>query len=174
MLVRKTHEYGEQRNSAFSEVAGSSGNGREVIVVLEVQLDDITGEALGYAMDKLFTSGALDVFYTPVYMKKNRPGTLLTVLTLPESADRCERTLLMETTTLGVRRATWTRRKLKRRVVSVETPYGPVRLKQAIFGENLIRHLPEYEDVAEAARRAGVPFYQVYQTTMNSCLAKGE
>lgn len=166
MLVRKTHECGERRNPAFSEAVDASGESEEAIAVLEAQLDDSTGEALGYAMDRLFASGALDVFYTPVYMKKNRPGTLLTVLTLPEFADRCEWTLLLETSTLGVRRAMWTRRKLKRRVVSVETPYGAVRLKQAFLGENLIRHLPEYEDVAEAARRAGVPFHQVYQAAL--------
>ena len=83
----------------------STGESEEAVAVLEAQLDDITGEALGYAMDRLFASGALDVFYTPVYMKKNRPGTLLTVLTLPEFADRCEWTLLLETTTLGVRKS---------------------------------------------------------------------
>jgi uncharacterized protein (TIGR00299 family) protein len=168
MLVGKTPECGERRNWAFSEAVDASGESEEAVAVLEAQLDDITGEALGYAMDRLFASGALDVFYTPVYMKKNRPGTLLTVLVLPESADRCERTLLLETTTLGVRRAMWTRRKLERRVVSVETPYGPVRLKQAFLGEVLVRQMPEYEDVAEAARRAGVPFHQVYQAALHA------
>ena len=171
MLVRKTPCQGCKD---VSEAADSSGESREAIAVLEAQLDDITGEALGYAMDRLFASGALDVFYTPVYMKKNRPGTLLTVLASPETADRCERILLLETTTLGVRRATWTRRKLERRLVSVETPYGAVRLKQAFLGENLVRQTPEYEDVAEAARHAGVPFHQVYQAALNSCPARGE
>src|SRR5690606_31522693 len=171
MLVRMTPCQGCKD---VSEAADSSGESREAIAVLEAQLDDITGEALGYAMDRLFASGALDVFYTPVYMKKNRPGTLLTVLASPETADRCERILLLETTTLGVRRATWTRRNLERRLVSVETPYGAVRLKQAFLGENLVRQTPEYEDVAEAARRAGVPFHQVYQAALNSCPARGE
>lgn len=183
MLVRKPEGQGigERRNPAFSpedertwgsdepSMTGTgSGEGRETVVVLEAQLDDITGEALGYTMDRLFASGALDVFYTPVYMKKNRPGTLVTVLVTPESADRCERTLLLETTTLGVRRAVWTRRILKRRVVAVETRYGAVRLKQAFLGENLIRQTPEYEDVAEAAKRTGIPFHQVYQAALNS------
>ena len=119
------------------EAVDASGESEEAIAVLEARLDDITGEALGYAMDRLFASGALDVFYTPVYMKKNRPGTLLTVLTLPESADRCERTLLLETSTLGVRKRgrSGDAPELKRRVVRVETPYGAVRLKQAFWGE---------------------------------------
>jgi len=139
---------------------------REPVFVLEAQLDDITGEALGYAMDRLFEAGALDVFYTPVYMKKNRPGILVTVLASAAAADRCELTLLTETTTLGVRRTMWTRRILDRRVHVVETDYGPIRVKQAFLREKLMRQAPEYEDVAKAAKQSGVPFHQVYRAAL--------
>src|SRR5690606_26449516 len=83
---------------------------RESITVLEAQLDDSTGETLGYAMERLFEAGALDVYHTPVFMKKNRPGILITVLCKPADADRCEDAMLRETSTFGVRRSEWTRK----------------------------------------------------------------
>lgn len=141
-------------------------NESEEIFVVEAQLDDITGEALGYAMERLFEAGALDVFYTPIYMKKNRPGTLVTLLTPERFLQRCEETLLLETTTLGVRRSRWMRQMLDRSVRTVSTPFGPIRMKQALKGDQFIRAVPEYEDVAEAARRSGVPFRTVYQRAL--------
>ncbi|RXT02828.1 nickel pincer cofactor biosynthesis protein LarC [Ammoniphilus sp. CFH 90114] len=135
---------------------------RESIYVLETQLDDMTGEALGFAMERLFQEGALDVYYTPVYMKKNRPGTLITVLVQPERADGCEEVLLTQTSTLGVRRSEWTRKILERRIVSVETTYGMVRVKQAIDGDRVLQQAPEYEDVAALARKYNLPFQEVY------------
>jgi hypothetical protein len=134
----------------------------ETIIVLEAQLDDTSGEALGYAMEQLFATGALDVYYTPVYMKKNRPGTLVTVLVRHDQADACEAVLFTETSTFGVRRSVWSRRALGRRWVEVETPYGRIRLKQALREGAVIRSSPEYDDVAAAARKHGVPFHIVY------------
>lgn len=136
---------------------------QETVVVLEAQVDDSTGETLGYAMERLFEAGALDVYHTPVYMKKNRPGVLVTVLCHPANSERCEETLLAETSTFGVRRSEWQRRALARQWIQVETPFGPVRVKQAFDGERIIRQSPEYEDAAQAARTFGVPLETVYR-----------
>ncbi|MGA9173798.1 MAG: nickel pincer cofactor biosynthesis protein LarC [Thermoactinomyces sp.] len=139
---------------------------RETIIVLQTQVDDMTGEALGYAMEQLFQAGALDVFYTPIYMKKNRPGTLITVLAPEQLADRCEDTLLKETTTLGVRRTRWTRSVLKREIAKVETPYGAIGVKCAHLEGPAVRQTPEYEEVARIAREKGVPFQEVYESVI--------
>jgi uncharacterized protein (TIGR00299 family) protein len=139
---------------------------RESIFVLEAQLDDMTGEGLGYTMESLFSAGALDVFYTPVYMKKNRPGTLVTVLASLETADRCEHVLLTETTTLGVRRSHWSRNILDRKFMMANTPYGQIKVKLALMGNKLLHRAPEYEDVARAAREHQVPFQEVYLSAM--------
>jgi len=135
----------------------------ESIIVLEAQLDDASGETLGYAMEQLFAAGALDVYYTPVYMKKNRPGTLITVLVHPDQAEACENLLFAETSTFGVRRSIWTRKALGRRWLEVETPYGKIRVKQALRNGTVIRSSPEYEDVAAAARQYGVPLHVIYE-----------
>jgi len=135
----------------------------ETIVVLEAQVDDSTGEILGFAMEKLFEAGALDVYHTPVYMKKNRPGILVSVLCHPANSDRCEETLLAETSTFGVRRSDWKRRVLERQWIQVETAYGSIRVKQAIEGDRIIRQSPEFEDAAQAARSFGVPLETVYR-----------
>jgi pyridinium-3,5-bisthiocarboxylic acid mononucleotide nickel chelatase len=139
---------------------------RETIYVLEAQLDDMTGEGLGFTLERLLGSGALDVFYTPVYMKKNRPGTLVTVLVSLELVDQCEIILLEETTTLGVRRSMWSRHILDRKFIMVDTPYGPIRVKQAFRNNIMLHQAPEYEDVAKAARMHGVPFQFIYQYAM--------
>lgn len=145
---------------------------REHVYTIEAQLDDMTGEAMGYAMESLFAVGALDVYFTPVYMKKNRPGSLLTVLALPEHAEICEDVILRETTTFGVRRSLWTRRILDRRFITVETTYGPITIKQALVGGNVVRQTPEYDDVARAARQHGVPFADVYEAAREKVLIK--
>lgn len=145
------------------ESAAVSTAAYETILVLETQVDDTPGETLGYAMERLFAAGALDVYYTPVYMKKNRPGVLLTVLCRPADAAGCEAVLLQETSTFGVRRSEMKRRALERQWVEVDTPYGRVRVKQAFDGERLVRQSPEYEDAARAARDAGVPLETVYR-----------
>ncbi|GGD90534.1 UPF0272 protein [Paenibacillus nasutitermitis] len=137
------------------------------IMVIEAQLDDMTGEALGYVMDRLFEAGAVDVFYTPVYMKKNRPATLVTVLTPEAALQRCEDTLLLETTTLGLRRTKWARRILKREMAVVTTGYGSIRMKLAIRDGRVFRFSPEYEDVAKAARENGIPFQEMYRLAVS-------
>jgi uncharacterized protein (TIGR00299 family) protein len=143
--------------------------GRETVHVLEAQLDDCTAETLGYAMERLFEAGALDVYFTGVGMKKNRPGTLLTVLCLPALSDQLEDIMLMETTTFGVRRSVWTRRILQRQIETMATAYGDVRVKVGRLGERVMQATPEYEDVARLAREQGVPFLAVYQAVLKEC-----
>ncbi|MED4224500.1 nickel pincer cofactor biosynthesis protein LarC [Neobacillus cucumis] len=144
----------------------ASKSTKESIIVLETQIDDMTGEAFGYTMDRLFEAGALDVFYTPIFMKKNRPGTLITVLCSNETSEKCEAILLNETTTLGVRQSTWGRRILERRFITLDTPYGEIRMKQGMSKDKVIHQAPEYEDIARAAKLYGIPFHEIYQSVL--------
>ncbi len=136
---------------------------REEIVVLAATIDDESPTALAHAAETLRAAGALDVTLTPVMMKKGRTGTELTVLARPGLAEALARTLLRETTTLGLRLRREERRTLPRRLVEVETPYGPVRMKETVRpaaggAASLRDAAPETDDVARAARAHGVPF----------------
>ncbi|MDF9844149.1 MULTISPECIES: nickel pincer cofactor biosynthesis protein LarC [unclassified Paenibacillus] len=142
--------------------ASSIGTLQEVHVI-EAHIDDMTGEMLGYAMERLFSAGALDVYYTSVMMKKNRPGILITVICLPAESESCEHVLLTETSTFGLRRSVKERRILPRRFIEVDTAYGVVRVKQSFDGERIIHQTPEYEDAAQVSRASGVPLEQVYR-----------
>ncbi|MBL0389493.1 nickel pincer cofactor biosynthesis protein LarC [Tumebacillus sp. ITR2] len=140
---------------------------RETIHVLEAQVDDCTAETCGYVMERLFENGALDVYYTSVQMKKNRPGTLVSVLCASVDVSRLEEILLRETTTFGVRQSIWTRRALAREFETVETPYGSVRVKIGSLNGRVLQETPEYEDVARVARENGVPFREVYRAALH-------
>lgn len=132
------------------------------IVVLETNIDNMNPEVLGYVMEKLLENRALDVFHTPIYMKKNRPAVMLSVLSAVEDEERLVDILLRETTTLGIRRTVATRHCMDRRFVTIATDWGQVRVKVASFGD-ITKVAPEYEDCAEIARRAGVPLQRVYE-----------
>ena len=140
----------------------------ETITVLETQIDDLSPQAVGYVFEQLFAVGALDVFSQAVGMKKSRPGFLLTVICRPETLKACEQVLLAETTTLGVRRQTQQRLALRREWHTVETPYGPVRLKLGYDPqtERLLNIHPEYEDCAQWARQHQVPWQDVHQAAI--------
>ncbi|MDP6439712.1 MAG: nickel pincer cofactor biosynthesis protein LarC [Candidatus Brocadiia bacterium] len=129
--------------------------------VLEVNLDDMTGEEIGYLAERLRNGGALEVFTTPVQMKKNRPGVLLTVLCTPEGRGAMEEVLWRHSTTLGVRRSLRARSKLARRHETVETPWGEVRVKLGLLGDEVVRCEPEYEDCRRIAEAAGVALREV-------------
>ena len=133
---------------------------QDEIVVLETNLDDVTGEEVGHACGALFAAGAVDVFTTPITMKKNRPGVLLTVLTPPDRAAACEETIFAETTTFGIRRRRCTRRKLARSLVTVSTRFGDIHVKVGRGARTEIA-APEYDDCAAAAARHGVPLREV-------------
>ncbi|MGI2297725.1 nickel pincer cofactor biosynthesis protein LarC [Paenibacillus sp. GXUN7292] len=140
----------------------------EMITILEAQVDDTTGELLGYTMERLLEAGALDVYYTPVYMKKNRPGVLITVLCYPKEKQACEQILLAETSTIGVRSSQWQRKALRRQWIEVQTEYGFIKVKQAFDGERLMSQAPEYEEAAKAARLHGVSLDDVYKAIYRS------
>lgn len=131
------------------------------VCVLETNLDDISGEVVGYCAARLLEAGALDVYTTPIQMKKGRPGVKLTVLGLPADAERFEEILFRETTTLGVRRWTAARRVLPRQTHTVETAYGPIEGKIAWLADGAPRFSPEYEACRRAAAEWNVPLFAV-------------
>ncbi|MGI6188675.1 MAG: LarC family nickel insertion protein [Caldicoprobacteraceae bacterium] len=131
------------------------------VKVIETNIDDMSGEIFGYIMERLMENNALDVWYTPVYMKKNRPGVVISVLCSPEDEKALADILLNETTTLGVRSYTAYRSVLNRQWKTVHTKYGDIRIKIAQDG-NTYKAAPEYEDCKKAAERYGVSFREVY------------
>jgi pyridinium-3,5-bisthiocarboxylic acid mononucleotide nickel chelatase len=133
----------------------------ETIAVLEANLDDLNPQVFGYVLDRLLEEGALDAFAMPVQMKKNRPGTMLTVLCKPEDADKFAQVLFAETTTLGVRRRNEVRQTLARRWENVQTPWGEVRIKIASMNGTVTNYAPEYEDCRRIAAEHHVPLKQV-------------
>jgi uncharacterized protein (TIGR00299 family) protein len=141
---------------------------RRRVTTLRTQIDDMVPELFGSVMQRLLDAGALDVFYTPIQMKKSRPGTLLTVVARPESAAALARLLLNETTTLGVRVHEEERFELERRIVDLDTKFGRVRVKIAIRPDGKRRVAPEYESIRAAADAAGVPVDDVYRATLHA------
>lgn len=143
----------EQANCIRAFLGETEGR-REEITRLECNLDDMTGEALGFAMEVLMQAGARDAYTTAIGMKKNRPGVMLSVICLPEDANRMAQLILKHTTTLGVRRIDCSRYVMTRSIDSIDTQYGPIRMKHA-EGYGISKYKPEYEDIAKAARIAG-------------------
>ncbi|MFN8525716.1 MAG: nickel pincer cofactor biosynthesis protein LarC [Chloroflexota bacterium] len=135
------------------------------VAVIETNLDDATGESLGYAMERLFAAGALDVYFSPLQMKKNRPGVLLGVIAPPARARELAAIVLNETSSLGVRIRRSERLIAPRRVETVETPYGPVRVKIKTIGGRETA-APEYEDCARIAGERGVRLAEVYAAAL--------
>lgn len=131
------------------------------VSVLEASLDDMSPLVGGYFMEQALAAGALDVYYTPVQMKKNRPGVVLTVLCPPERVDALSRLIFEQTTTIGLRHYQARRRTLERTLVTVETSLGPVRMKLARLNGRLLNAAPEYEDCSRLAREKDVPLKQV-------------
>ncbi len=138
------------------------------VVKLECNVDDCTGEELGYTMERLFAAGARDVCYSPVFMKKNRPAWLLTVICGEELRRDLEDIIFRETTSIGIRRTYVDRTILDRDIVRVGTPYGEVSVK-VCRSEGLVRYYPEYEDVAGIARSNGIPYREVYDLAVDAC-----
>ncbi len=138
----------------------------ERVTVIEANIDDVSPEILGYVMERALAHGALDIFYMPTQMKKNRPGVLITLLCRMEDRERLIDLLFKETTTIGLRYHDVERRCLHRRVVNVSTPYGPVRVKVSSLGDQPITVAPEYEDCREAAQKFDVPLRAVMRAAM--------
>ncbi len=140
------------------------GGGDEV-AVLETNIDDSSAEILGYTMGRLLDAGALDAFYTPVFMKKNRPAYMLTVLAAPEKEGLMAEIIMAETSTLGIRTRYMKRYCMERKVVDVTTKYGPARVKTAAYGE-IRKASPEYEDCRKIAESTGIPLAKAYAEVM--------
>jgi pyridinium-3,5-bisthiocarboxylic acid mononucleotide nickel chelatase len=138
----------------------------ERVVVLEAELDDMSPQLCGPLMDRLLAEGALDAFYTPIQMKKGRPGLLVSVLADPARREALEEVLFTETTTLGVRRQEWDRTVLEREVVPVETPYGTVGVKVGRRGSRVYNVQPEFEDCRRAAEARGVAVKEVWAAAL--------
>lgn len=139
-----------------------AGGETDTVSVLETNLDDVAPEIVGFAIERLFAVGALDVFAIPIQMKKNRPGVLLSVICESEKVAELEATLFRETGTFGVRRTSATRAKLQREIVEVQTPWGLVKAKRGWRGDGFEVLTPEFEDCARIARAHGVPLRDVY------------
>ena len=129
----------------------------ERLWMLETNLDDASPQIVGHVMDRVLELGALDCFFTPVQMKKNRPGVLMSVLCRRDEKEAVMRLLFMETTTLGIRSYEVTRRALQRSVVQVETQYGPIDVKVAHLDGRVVNEMPEFEQCRQAAVHANVP-----------------
>lgn len=139
---------------------GDTGSGGDRILELCCNLDDMTGEDIGFAAEQLLRAGAPEVFTTPIYMKKNRPGVMLTVLCRPEQRQEMIRLLFLHTTTLGVRESSQSRCTLNRRTGELMTPYGSLSCKIS-EGYGVARCKPEYEDLAELARKHGCSIAEI-------------
>ena len=146
----------------------------ETISVLEANLDDLNPQVFGYVLDRLLEEGALDAFALPVQMKKNRPGTLLTVLCKPEDADKLTQLIFTETTTLGIRRRDEQRQTLARRWETVATQWGDVRMKIASMNGTVTNYAPEYEDCRRIASEKHLPLKVVMQEATRQFLRRGE
>src|SRR3990172_5885682 len=144
-----------------SSIGGGTAEGVERLTVLETNIDDMSPQVAGYLLDKLLEKGALDAFYTPVQMKKGRPGVLLSVLTDSEKKDGLLDVIFAESTTIGVRAYEVDRHCLERKAAKVKTPFGIVRVKLALRGGRVVNIQPEYEDCRAAAEKKGVPLKQV-------------
>lgn len=141
------------------------------VVEISCNLDDMTPEAVGYASELLLKNGALDVFVAPIFMKKNRPATLLTCLCRAEDREKFSKLILQHTTTLGIRYTDCRRETLRRSFETVETPYGPIRFKRG-DGYGIRKSKPEYEDVSAAAQKHGVSFSEAYGRALAAELNK--
>jgi uncharacterized protein (TIGR00299 family) protein len=133
----------------------------ERLLMIETNIDDMSPQLFGYVMEQALGRGALDCYFTPVQMKKNRPGVVVSILCRPAEGDAMRELLLTETTTLGVRYYEVERRSLERETVRVETQYGEIDVKVARLGGRVLKEMPEYEQCRAAALSAGVALQAV-------------
>ena len=140
------------------------------VVVIEAEIDDMNPQIFGVLIDRLLTDGALDVFYTSIQMKKNRPGTLLSIIAPPAARERLTTTVFRETTTIGVRYREMDRECLDRETVTVETPFGRVGIKIARRNGEVMNASPEFDDCARLAAERGAPVKDVQAAAMKAFL----
>ena len=145
--------------------------GADEVVVLEATIDDLAPHIFEHVLERLLAAGARDAFLVPVIMKKSRPATMLRVLAAPPDRDRLAAIVFAETSTIGLRYTTWSRMVLPREERSVETPYGPVRVKVAHAPDGTVNVAPEIDDCRRIARERGVPLKLVHQAAVAAGLS---
>jgi len=158
--------------SGFSPTGTESAPG-ERVVVIECEIDDMNPQLFGVAMDRLYAGGALEVFYVPVQMKKNRPGTLLTVVAPPQLRSTLSEIIFKETTTIGVRYGELDRECLRREHVTVRTPVGDVRMKLAWRDGRLVNAVPEFDDCNTLAAANNLPVKEVQLLAVKAFDSRG-
>jgi uncharacterized protein (DUF111 family) len=163
------------RPNVLRLIVGTEGaaSGGDRVVVMEAELDDMPPQLCGPLMDRLLAAGALDAYFTPIQMKKGRPGLLVSVLGEPARREVLEEVLFTETTTLGVRRQEWDRTVLEREVIPVDTPYGTVGVKVGRRGGRVYNLQPEFEDCRRAADARGVAVKEVWAAALAAGRAAG-
>ena len=139
-----------------------SAEAADTIWRLESNLDDCSGEVLGFVMDELFAAGARDVYYTPIYMKKNRPAVQINIICREQDVDKLQNILFCNTTTIGVRRCRMERTILPRDIRQMDTPYGKVQVKVCRIGEE-VRAYPEYDSVVELCKTHNMSFQKAWR-----------
>ena len=152
-------------------IQGEENEGRDKVVKLETDIDDCSGEVLGYVMKKLFKAGAKDVHYAPIFMKKNRPAWELTVICGEDKVEEMEKIIFTETTTIGIREYPLRRSILDREEKEVETVYGKAAVKQVTF-RDMTRAYPEYDTVKKLAKKNKVPFMDVFDAVKEAAKNK--
>lgn len=176
--VKKTADIGvgetDMVNRSDMDVERDNLNDKDVIYKLESNIDDCSGEALGYVMDRLLEAGARDVHYMPVYMKKNRPAYQLNVICKKEQISEMEKIIFSETTTIGIRRQEMERSVLPRRSIEIMTEFGGAVVKECRLPESGgVRYYPEYDSVAELCRTSGKSYPEIYHLVVEQCKKDG-
>jgi uncharacterized protein (TIGR00299 family) protein len=139
---------------------------RETVVVIQTTIDDMNPQLYGHLMERLFAAGALEVFYAPIQMKKNRPGTMATVIVPEPRLEAITEVIFRETTTIGFRYLPMGRIEMARRFETAPTPWGPVRMKISVYNGEVMQATPEYEDCRALALKAGVPLKEVQRAAV--------
>lgn len=139
-----------------------SAESADTVWRLESNLDDCSGEVLGFVMDELFAAGARDVYYTPIYMKKNRPAVQINIICREADIEKLQNVLFCNTTTIGVRRCRMERTVLPREIQKIDTPYGKVQVKVCQIGEE-VRAYPEYDSVVELCKTHNMSFQEAWR-----------
>jgi uncharacterized protein (TIGR00299 family) protein len=174
-----TKDFAEQPNvlrlfvGTSAETTISAGYEQDQVWLLETNLDDVPGEVIGYCFEQLLAAGALDVFTTPIQMKKHRPGVLLSVLVDDQHTTLIEDIIFRETATLGVRRTRLERHKLHRQAHQVSTPWGPIAGKLSWKHGGKPGFTPEYEACAAMAREQQLPLLTIYRAALKSYESSG-
>lgn len=159
--------------NALRLLRGKSAEARAEVMVVEAEIDDLPGEGFGFLMERLLEAGALDVYFTPVQMKKSRPGTLVTLLCRRPKLEELAGILLTESGSLGCRYHAASRFEAEREILEVPTAFGTVRIKRARLDGRPLAIAPEFEDCRRLALASGAPWREVYRAALSAAGAAG-